>query len=598
MKKKEHKKIFLWICLIALMSVCVYCSFPRKIQPDVSALQNQNADEPVPDSSNGALEVEDIIEAYFKGRPVRDVPENADFAAFLKGTFAKQHQDFEQLANSYEKVLLSDPENKEIQTSLFLYFVLAGNVQKANTYAEQALNGDKTKPLAQIVILSENIKQRKYQESFRLVQELDRTYHGFLRPVAQAWLFVSQGKLNDALQSLDAIKTTELNGLYLLYKGAMLDYFDKTKQAAEAYNELLQTKDFNNVRVLMVLKEFDNRTRLLTDKKKMNDAYAALENESFVSKEMMSQNKTGERIRTPEAGIAWAFFDVASALVSGGDYKAALFFAQLARYLNPSSSVIQLFVGEILETMEILPQANKLYAEVTPAQNIYLSSRVRIVLNLIKSHQLDQAESVMDELIQHYPALPLFYMTKADIEREQGAYEQALTDYQKALNLVAKDDKQVAPIYFYQGLCYEALDNPAKALLLFERALKLDSQNPVYLNYVGYLWVEENKNVPEALKMIETANTYLPNDGGILDSLGRAYFVLKNYDKSLFYLEKAVALESGNATINSHLGDVYWKLKRYREARFQWAHAKTLKQGVSKKLLSELTDKMENGLPK
>ena len=201
-------------------------------------------------------------------------------------------------------------------------------------------------------------------------------------------------------------------------------------------------------------------------------------------------------------------------------------------------------------------------------------------------------------LTEKYPKLPLFHMTLGDINRERKELELALKNYQQALKLVSSEDKQTAPLYFYQGLCHEELGHKDTAVALFEKALQLDPENPIYLNYVGYTWLEENKNVQEALKLIEKAVSYSPNDGNLLDSLGRAYFLLHDYDKVLTLLEQAVSLESGNAVINSHLGDVYWKLKRYREARFQWSHAKTLKQASSEKLLTELSDKMANGLPK
>ena len=131
------------------------------------------------------------------------------------------------------------------------------------------------------------------------------------------------------------------------------------------------------------------------------------------------------------------------------------------------------------------------------------------------------------------------------------------------------------------------------------------NMKPIYIDFQEHgdwrgqlVALEENKNIPEALTLIQKAVSKSPNNGTILDSLGWAYFMMEDYEKALGILERAVSLEAGNAVINSHLGDVYWKLKRYREAKFQWSHAATLKQESSPKLLSELSDKLANGLKK
>lgn len=596
MKKRKKKSFLLFVCVIVVMSACVYCSLPsKKIEPENVENKTQ-AD--VQEEAEETSEIEEMIEAYFKGRPVRDIPENADFSSFLKGSFARRGKNFALLAQSYENVLKTDPQNNDIKSALFTYFMLAGDIKKSAVYAEQALQVKPDNMMAKVVKLTEAIKNANYDEALSITEKLSPTHDAFLVPVAKAWIYTGQKDLESAINSLDSIQMKELKSVQLLFKAMIYDYFGKPKQAAEFYNKLMQTADFKNVRVLMLLQEFENRTHLITDKDGLKKTYAVVEEESFISKEMMSQNRTGEKPLSMQEGMSWALFDLSSLLVHSGELELSLCYAQMARYLNPKSSVIHLYVGEVLEFMELYDQANDLYAKVSSTQNIYLSSKMRTVLNLIKTKQYDDAEKIVLSLLKAYPNVPLFYMTLGDIYRENAKYEQALLNYDKALAFVSADDKQVAPVYFYKGICYDLMNDNVKALGFYEKALQLDAQNPTYLNYVGYSWLEENKNIPEALTLIQKAVSKSPNNGTILDSLGWAYFMMEDYEKALGILERAVSLEAGNAVINSHLGDVYWKLKRYREAKFQWSHAATLKQESSPKLLSELSDKLANGLKK
>ena len=48
-------------------------------------------------------------------------------------------------------------------------------------------------------------------------------------------------------------------------------------------------------------------------------------------------------------------------------------------------------------------------------------------------------------------------------------------------------------------------------------------------------------------------------------------------ETAIKYLEQAILLEPGEATINDHLGDAYWRVGRKLEAKYQWQHALTLK---------------------
>jgi Flp pilus assembly protein TadD len=79
--------------------------------------------------------------------------------------------------------------------------------------------------------------------------------------------------------------------------------------------------------------------------------------------------------------------------------------------------------------------------------------------------------------------------------------------------------------------------------------------------------------VPQALKLIEGASKLRPEDPAITDSLGWARYLTGDAPGAVTLLERAVAGEPGEPTINEHLGDVYWALGRRIEARYAWRAA-------------------------
>jgi tetratricopeptide (TPR) repeat protein len=97
------------------------------------------------------------------------------------------------------------------------------------------------------------------------------------------------------------------------------------------------------------------------------------------------------------------------------------------------------------------------------------------------------------------------------------------------------------------------------------------------LNYLGYSWVDQNKNLKQGLALIEKAVSLKPEDGYIVDSLGWAHYRLGNYKEAVKHLDRAVELRPEDPVLNDHLGDAFWRVGRTTEARFQWEQALTLK---------------------
>jgi Flp pilus assembly protein TadD len=160
---------------------------------------------------------------------------------------------------------------------------------------------------------------------------------------------------------------------------------------------------------------------------------------------------------------------------------------------------------------------------------------------------------------------------------------------------------QTADVRFLRGAAYESLDRIPEAEAELWTALQSEPNEPIYLNYLGYLWVDSGTRVAEGAEMIERAHAADPEDGNIQDSLGWAQFRQGQYEIAVDTLEQAVAKEPANAEINDHLGDAYWMVGRRREAGFQWSRVLTLdpdadrRAEVERKLLDGLTPEASVG---
>src|SRR5207249_8247460 len=115
-------------------------------------------------------------------------------------------------------------------------------------------------------------------------------------------------------------------------------------------------------------------------------------------------------------------------------------------------------------------------------------------------------------------------------------------------------------LFYTRGTVLERSGQWPRAEADFLKALELHPDQPYVLNYLGYSWIERGQNVQKATEMIQKAVAQQPTAGFIIDSLGWGMFHLGNYDEAVRQLERAVALDPGDSTINEHLGDAYWRL--------------------------------------
>jgi tetratricopeptide (TPR) repeat protein len=104
-----------------------------------------------------------------------------------------------------------------------------------------------------------------------------------------------------------------------------------------------------------------------------------------------------------------------------------------------------------------------------------------------------------------------------------------------------------------------------KALL---KVLEQSPEDPLALNNLAYMYLENNVNPSKALKMVQQALILEPNNGAYLDTLGWAYYKLGKYKDARKHIERALkwADKEDRGVIYDHYGDILAKMKNSKEA--------------------------------
>ncbi|MGI9406905.1 MAG: tetratricopeptide repeat protein, partial [Hyphomicrobiaceae bacterium] len=198
-----------------------------------------------------------------------------------------------------------------------------------------------------------------------------------------------------------------------------------------------------------------------------------------------------------------------------------------------------------------------------------------------------------DELFRQQRALRVL-LTLGTVQRGHENFSKAAEVYSRAIALIKRPTKRHWRYYYSRGVSYERMNEWPKAEADLKKALELNPDQPLILNYLGYSWVDQNVNLKVALDLIKKAVKVKPDDGYFVDSLGWAYYRQGNYPEAAKYLERAAELRPDDPTINDHLGDAYWHVGRILEARYQWRQSLTLEP--EEKEAVKIRRKLERGL--
>lgn len=143
------------------------------------------------------------------------------------------------------------------------------------------------------------------------------------------------------------------------------------------------------------------------------------------------------------------------------------------------------------------------------------------------------------------------------------------------------DDHYYLATIFEKNKLYEKSDELLNQLILKH------PDNSQLLNFLGYSLVSRNKELPSAFNLLSKALSVSPEDGYILDSMGWYYFTIKNYQKALSYLKKAVVREKKDPVILTHLGQILQAMGKIKDAHSIYKKAFALAEKPEDKLLIE-----------
>jgi len=500
--------------------------------------------------------------------------------AYLAGQKAISELRTDEAARYFNDAAQADWDNPILLERAFVALAADGQIAKAGNTARHLLGLDPNNQLASLVVATEALKERRYGAVKSQLESVSAdSFSGITAGILRGWALVGEGKADEADALMNQVGGRGLGDFLVFHRALMAEAGGNNGLALNLMQRAYDAEPYVArmaevyARMLANSGDFDAAKDVLDAFEAQGLTHPVIRN---VREAVDAGRRPGMFTTSVQVGAAEMFHGIGVALSRDGSLDLALVFLRLGVYLDPSSDVVALALGQLLDSAGQHEAANKIYDAVPAKSALKATAVVRVAQNLDALGDREEAIRRLRNIVAVSPDDLDAVSVLGDLLRYDEKYLESAEAYTAAIEITGGESPADWRFYYVRGIAYERAKEWPKAEADFQRALELNPDQPQVLNYLGYSWIDMDMHLDEALEMIETAVEAQPNDGYIIDSLGWAFYKLGRMDEAVETLERAVMLLPSDPEINDHLGDAYWKVGRRLEARFQWNIARSV----------------------
>jgi tetratricopeptide (TPR) repeat protein len=521
--------------------------------------------------------------------------------AYVAGDYSLALRDYNAASRYFGAALAAAPDDILLRRRAFELALTSGNFDRALLLANQIAKNDQSISSVNQLLVIDAIRRKDWTSASKMANAMPEAgIDAVLVPLLKCWAAVGKRDMAAANDALDALERKAGMASFRQHQTAWVAAISgDTDRAKTGMAELTKTPaqaGTNNLIAAAALMSANGKgdaaLKLLS-----YDAPERLPSAIVRAIETLTAGKALPLpLRTPQEGLASALSILANELARDDIKGASVNLAQLAAWLAPNQTDLKLALAEILGAADRDVEARQILEDVQGTANSshdLVIARARI---FAQNMRYDEARALLEKAIATEPNRAEFHMVLGDTLRAAEKFDAAILAYNRAIEL------QPRPLaasnwgaFFARGVCFERLKQWDKVEADLKQAMALRPDDATLLNYLGYSWLDQGRNVAEATKMIERALELRPGDGAIIDSLGWAHFKAGRVDQAIELLEQAIAAVPGDPTVNEHLGDAYWAVGRTVEARHRWAAA--LESDPENDQQARLAQKIDFGMP-
>lgn len=516
----------------------------------------------------------------------------APLTTYVAARAAEMNGDEARSARLFAAMATADPADRTIARRAIATAILSGQAELAVSLARN-IPADELPVDARLMVAADSLRHGKTKQA---VMDLEKgatsTEVDLFAPLVKAWEQTARGKAAgpNALASLPV--GSPLAPIADEQRAAMLFALGKADEALPvAQNVLLQSAGRNT---RLRLAYADSLARL----KRPEQALEMLQgdDEALVAARarLAAGQSLGMAIETPAAGYSEMLMALAVDLGRDDNKALPIALTQVARHASPGNGDATILLALLLDGDGKTDNALALLRTIGPG-DLLAGEALDVETRLLGDQgNLEGALSRARTAAASPTAGPQDYARMANVLGDMERHAEAAAAYGEA---IARTKPGANPnlwtLYLLRAASLEQADRWPEAKSDLAIAMKLEPDNPLLLNFLGYGKLERGEDLDQAEAMIRKASALRPDDASITDSLGWALYKRGRLPEAVATLSKAAAGDPAQSEIHEHLGDALYTSGRRIEARFSWQAALITAQDKAK---TRIEGKLEAGL--
>ena len=455
------------------------------------------------------------------------------------------------------------------------------------------------------LIEKDYIRAEKYLERLDKISQDDLFFDDFFGNVLLSWVYASKNNKKESFKFFDKIPERYSN-LKNIQNSLLQCYFD-TPNTEIAFEKIISGGKNGFSRYNFFLANYFVSKNEITAAKIILKNSASIHNSNLLIKQANNFIATGNskkiknffNCQNPKHAIAEIFYIVANLYSTQKNYQLSNFYLKISLFLNSQFIPNKTLLAENFFFLKKYETSKNIYSSlksIGPVYSWYASKSIAMILSdtVGKEYSTSSLENEFNLLSN--PNFENYYEI-ANFFKDNEYYEKSIKYYSLTLENIGQEHYLVPKILDRRGTSYEKLGNWIEAEKDLEESLEILPDQAHVLNYLAYSWIEKRINIDKALKMLIRANELRKNDGYIIDSLGWAHYVDKNYVDAEKFLQQAVEILPLDPVINDHYADALWMVNKNLQARYFWKYILGL-DNIEQQFKDNINKKLIFGVPK
>jgi tetratricopeptide (TPR) repeat protein len=512
---------------------------------------------------------------------------------YVEARAAQMQGDEARSARLFAAMAAADPADRTIARRAIATAIQSGQGRLAVSLARN-IPPDQLPIDARLMLAADALRLGKSKEALvSLEKGVTTTEVDLFAPLVRSWEQTARGKDSGPQLLAQLPADSPLTPIANEQRAAMLFALGKADEALPLAQGVVAKGGGRSTRLRLAYA--DSLMRL----KRPTEALAMLQggDEALAAgrARLQAGRPLGMEIATPAAGYAEMLIALAIDLSRDDSKALPIALTQVARHANPSNSEAAILLALLLDGDGRSADGLALLSTI-PADDLLAGEALDVETRLLTDRKQYEAALRRARTATALPgAGPQDYARLANILGDMERHQEAAAAYGEAIrrSTDGRGSNELWTLHLLRAASLEQAGHWPEAKTDLALAMKLEPDNPLLLNFLGYGKLERGEDIDAAEAMIRKASALKPDDASITDSLGWALFKRGRLPEAVETLTRAATGDPGQAEIHEHLGDALYTSGRRIEARFSWRAALVTAED---KMKARIERKIETGL--